>query len=68
MKDVKELIDSFEKKAESDDYAIVSREDLQVAVKALKIYQNYCDRGITSTIPLTRVSLNCDNDYCSTLR
>lgn len=67
MKDLKEIIDSFAKKVELDDYAIVSKEDLQVALKALKIYQNYCDRGVTSTIPSTKVSLNCD-DYCSTIR
>lgn len=67
MKDLRQLIASFEQKAQQDDYAIVSKEDLQIAVKALKIYQNYCDRSVSELLTPTRVSLN-SADYCSTNR
>lgn len=64
MKDLRQLIESFEQKSQQDEYVIVSREDLQIATKALKIYQNYCDRSMSELLTPTRVSLN-SADYCS---
>lgn len=42
MKNLKQLIESFEQKANQDDYAIVSKEDLKTTVKILRDYQTRC--------------------------
>ena len=42
MKNLKQLIASFEQKANQDDYALVSKEDLETAVRFLWDYQSGC--------------------------
>ena len=42
MKNLEQLIASFEQKANQDNYAIVSKEDLETAVRILRDYQSRC--------------------------
>lgn len=55
MKNLKQLIASFEQKANQDDYAIVSKEDLETAVKILRDYQSRC-----TSKSCDKTSLNSD--------
>lgn len=57
MKDVNQLITSFELKSnQGDDYSVVSRQDLQQAIKFLKSYREQQDDK--NKAPVHRVSLN----------